>query len=942
MITELDALLQTLPSDDHARLAELASADLPALIEHLKSEADRHWRIDPTVSLCYAHALITIGELTQTPATAALGLMAKGDALRYLDQIEEAWEMLGQAGELYRSVDDQVGWARTRIGRLGICTETNQVATALEDAEHARHIFKAYQDDEKLLRLEINTALVLNYLGRYQEALIAYQQALTSATALGDIAQPRLVLIYNNMAYAYRGLGDLREAQAHYERALELMTARGETRGTLLVNIDLADLALAQGQYKKALRMMENLYAQLGADHPSERRHVQTHLIECYLMVNRFSEARDLAYELLETYQNKNTYERAITLLRRATAETALHALPAAESALDQAEALLQQLNAEPWLGMVSLKRAQNAFAAGDMHRAAALSAQAIEQFNAQRQLGNRLSTGLIAGQIALKQGEYENARRQALEIKCAVRASHIPYLEYGADVLLGAIAEQTGKSTKALLHYKAGAKVIERAQRNLILHLHPNYLEDKQEASHGLIRLNIQLGRIEAAFAALERSKSLVWQNYTNQRPPVDRNNPDLQRLETLRHEHYWYYRLAHDLTFRNAAFREQPQVTLSPEQASSEAAVREQEIQAIVQRLSLNSGADQLTETPEILLSEIQAKLDSTSMLLAYYSDGISLWAFNLTQNSLEIVELGAVVKQIDHLLNKLRANIDRALLTHHTSTDATVLNGFLAQILLQLHRLLIAPLRLRDAERVVIVPYGSLHYLPFHLLRSENGYWIEHCELVVLPAASLITRASPKRKPGALALAHSWNNRLKTPLKESTDVVHNLGGRIYAEQAVTRTALNSSPCQVLHLAVHGTHRLDEPDFSFLELGDGPIYFDDLLQHDLSYELVTLSACESGRSQVSAGDELIGLGRGFLFAGAGALLASLWRVDDAFTSALMNAFYKHLGSGLGKAAALRHAQCDLLREYPGLHPGFWGGFELIGSAEPLSHLRS
>lgn len=939
---EIDALLQSLPSGDHARLAELASSDLPSLINHLKSEADRHWRIDPAVSLGYADTLITIGEHTQTPATVALGLMAKGDAFRYLDQLEEAWEVLEQAGELYRSIDDQVGWARTRIGRLGICTEINQVTPALEDAELARYIFTTHHDDEKLLRLEINAALVLNYLGRHQEALTAYQQALTAATMLGEIAQPRLALIYNNMAYAYRGLGNLGQAQAYYERAFELMAARGETRGALLVNIDLADIALAQGQYKKALRMLENLYARLGADHPSERRHVQTHLIECYLMVNRFQEARELAHELLDASQSKNTFERAITLLRRATAETALHDLPAAETALDQAENLLQQLHADPWIGMVSLNRAQVAFAASDMERAAALSAQAIQQFDAQKQVGNCATAGLIAGQIALKQGNYERARKQALSIKCAVQTSHIPHLEYGANVLLGAIAEQTGRSAKALRYYKAGAKAIERAQRNLILHLHPNYLEDKQEASHGLIRLNIQLGRTEAAFAALERSKSLVWQSYINQRPLIDRNNPDLQRLETLRHEHYWYYRLAHDLTFRDAAFREQSQNTPSPEQAAAEAAVREQAIQAIVQRLSLNTGADELAETPEILLSEVQSKLDNASILLAYYSDGVSLWAFKLTQDSLELVELGAIVKRIDQLLNKLQANIDRALLTSHESTDANILNDFLAQVLLQLHKLLIAPLQLQDAERVVIVPYGSLHYLPFHLLRSEKGYWIEHCELAVLPAASLITRTSPEREPGALALAHSWNNRLKTPLREATDVVSKLGGQVYDEQAVTRTTLDANPRQVLHLAVHGTYRLDEPDFSFLELGDGPIYFDDLLQHDLSYELVTLSACESGRSQVSAGDELIGLGRGFLFAGAGALLASLWRVDDAFTSALMDAFYKHLGSGLSKASALRHAQCELLNDHPGLHPAFWGGFELIGNTEPLSHLRS
>ena len=150
--------------------------------------------------------------------------------------------------------------------------------------------------------------------------------------------------------------------------------------------------------------------------------------------------------------------------------------------------------------------------------------------------------------------------------------------------------------------------------------------------------------------------------------------------------------------------------------------------------------------------------------------------------------------------------------------------------------------------------------------------------------------------------------------------------------------RAALHASPGQILHIAAHGEHRLDQPDLSYIQLADGQLYSDDVLQHDLSYELVTLSACETGRGQVAPGDELIGIGRGFLYAGAGALLTSLWRVPDDVAMHLMAQVYRALRDGASKAAALREAQRALLAADPQRHPAFWGAFQLVGDARPLT----
>lgn len=161
---------------------------------------------------------------------------------------------------------------------------------------------------------------------------------------------------------------------------------------------------------------------------------------------------------------------------------------------------------------------------------------------------------------------------------------------------------------------------------------------------------------------------------------------------------------------------------------------------------------------------------------------------------------------------------------------------------------------------------------------------------------------------------------------------------GGPMYAEEESTRARLERQPTQILHIAAHGECRLDQPDLSYVQLADGQLYTDDLLQLDLSYELVTVSACETGRAKIAARDELIGLGRGFLYAGAGALLLSLWQVADASAFRFMERVYRTLQSGGTKAAAVREAQCSMLGEDTGLHPAYWGAFQLVGNADPLS----
>ena len=157
-------------------------------------------------------------------------------------------------------------------------------------------------------------------------------------------------------------------------------------------------------------------------------------------------------------------------------------------------------------------------------------------------------------------------------------------------------------------------------------------------------------------------------------------------------------------------------------------------------------------------------------------------------------------------------------------------------------------------------------------------------------------------------------------------------NIGGeaRLGREATVATLQEEVPRCDVLHLACHGLFRADNPMFSSLKLGDGWLTAADALSLDLPGILVTLSACESGRSEVIGGDEVIGLTRAFLGAGAATLVVSLWLVQDETTAALMEDWYGRMGDGIGRAAALRAAQLAVKEQHP--HPYYWAPFVLIG----------
>ena len=155
---------------------------------------------------------------------------------------------------------------------------------------------------------------------------------------------------------------------------------------------------------------------------------------------------------------------------------------------------------------------------------------------------------------------------------------------------------------------------------------------------------------------------------------------------------------------------------------------------------------------------------------------------------------------------------------------------------------------------------------------------------------------------------------------------------------EQAtITETSSVAQKSRILHIAAHGDFRADNPLFSGLALADGWLTTLDIFNMRLRTSLVTLSACQTGRSVIGGGDELLGLTRAFLGAGTASLVSTLWAVEDKSTAQLMQNFYAELTVGKSKVASLQKAQLGMLASSAYRHPYFWAPFYLAGDAGHL-----
>lgn len=249
------------------------------------------------------------------------------------------------------------------------------------------------------------------------------------------------------------------------------------------------------------------------------------------------------------------------------------------------------------------------------------------------------------------------------------------------------------------------------------------------------------------------------------------------------------------------------------------------------------------------------------------------------------------------------------------------------------------------IEHVERLLIVPHRELHRIPFSALwfegpreSPERIYFCQYFTHSVLPSASVLpiylNLARPQFQIGHSRVIANPSNDLPGAEEEGKTVATKLGVDPLMHSQATRDALlmQESNLSVVHVASHGTFNGSDPLLSGVEMADGRVTAEDIMESELKTGLLTLSGCVTGLAKREPGDELIGLSRAAASAGIPSVITSLWKVFDDSSNYFFAYFYDALMKGASKDFAMIAAQQALMQHKEFEHPVYWSPFILLG----------
>ncbi len=471
-------------------------------------------------------------------------------------------------------------------------------------------------------------------------------------------------------------------------------------------------------------------------------------------------------------------------------------------------------------------------------------------------------------------------------------------------------IAVKEGQDPLAENLLRTSVTVIERQRASIGTEAgRIGFVGDKQACYQELIALLIRTGHPQDAFAFVERAKGRALVDLLASEKRLART-PDL------------------DVALARLGQADQELTAIPDPDGTSTRGI------AVTLRSDLAAKAPELASlviVPEVSAAALQARLAPDETLLEYYATGNRWVAFLVTRDDLAAVPLPAA--DLKGSVLRLR----QALTDPGQRQDP-------APAIAELSRQILDPVLARiRTQKLIIVPHGILHYVPFCALGSLEAPLLERFSLRMLPSATVLGLLKPAKPiENALILGNPdlGNPALDLPFTQEEGVALARilpRATLRLRKEATAEALQGGRYGIIHLAAHGSFDEARPLESALFLASTPrtpgaLKVADLYRLDLDADLVTLSACDTALSQVSSGDDVVGFTRGLLYAGSRAILSSLWKVDDEATRDLMVDFYTQLPA-LGKPAALRHAQLAVRARHP--HPFYWAAFMITGNAQ-------
>ena len=535
--------------------------------------------------------------------------------------------------------------------------------------------------------------------------------------------------------------------------------------------------------------------------------------------------------------------------------------------------------------------------------------------------LSNQFNTApyrACCAKAAFRSSQWSGSERLYQQVLADPNVRHQGDMYWDSAHHMGMLRERRGDLQGAKRYYVQAVAAIESTRSSIQSDMTKmSFVGGDRSAVYGrLVGLLVRMGDIAAAFGYVERAKSRALVDllvgHTIGRTDAERNAAD-DYSRRLAERHARASRAQ-----RGPSVRAPSDTELTSVQS--------------VQTLSLR---------------HVQNMLPADVTLLEYYSteNGVYIWAISKGSAKCKFVSVERD-KLTDMVLAHRKAlvggdnirgfgGVRRSVAARPPSVPDT------------LYAVLIGPVRGAIRTRIIgIVPHGVLHYIPFCSLHDGQRYLVQDFAAFRAPSATVLQHAYRKGEqglaPGMVAFGNPDLGDPKKDLKFAEEEVRRIvaqrpRAQHYTRRAASETRFRQEASQrygIVHIACHGIFDSSSPLDSALLLArdgqnDGRLTAIELFNIQLGAQLVTLSACQTGLAKITPGDDLVGLTRGFIFAGASTIVASLWSVDDRATSVLMERFYQNL-KRYPKAEALRQAQLATMRQFA--HPGYWAAFTLTG----------
>lgn len=828
-----------------------------------------------------------------------------GWVYRDLHENSDAIACLEEASESYRDIGDRSGEGAALNSLGGVWIRLRENREALPLIEQAVGI--ATKIGDKLIIAESlnNLGIVLKRLGKTDEAIEAYTRARECYEELGD---PRnLARIDSNIGILLLQQGKLQSATDYLSEAAEIWHKAGQLGQAAIALTALGDVRKRQGRFDEALYHLEKALSlrRQAEDREGEARTLNF-LGTTHLLLREFERARDLYVKALAVFEEIGiAHDQAVTLvnLGRLHLETGdpqgardLHrqALPLIARSDDQT------LEASNFYGMARALHDLGDFEAARHHLERSLDT--VE--------GLRVET-----------------RSEGLRIAFFATRQH--YYELYVDILMH-------------LQDEAGAFAAAEKRRARAL------LEALGEQVDGI--------RQHASPELLERESALQ----------AELNDLERRRVVRLR-----------DRTSDEGEITE-----ISKKQRAT--IVELETVRGKLQRELVRPRPSSLAEI-QALLAPGRFLGTGGPLLLVYSLGDERSFLWRVSHN-----ELKSFILPPRREIEEMAVEAHR-LLTSRDPGDEQIRAGVLADV----SETLLGPVasELHD-QRLLIVAEGALLQLPFAALPGPPGmesapdYLVRRHETVYLPSVSLlravweqlIDRYPAHRQLAIFAdpvyvgrdssvdesgpgdeckdkdlqsslRALSWFGPLPHTRDEADAILQIARGDVtpaLGYEATKKRVLQGElgHYKILHFATHGMIHREQPELSGLVLSlfdeqgkslDGFLRLHEIYNLNLSAEMVVLSACQTGAGHNVRGEGILGLTRGFMYAGAPRLVVSLWSVADLGTAELMKRFYWNLLEGNAPPAlALRAAQRSMLMEEEWGHPYYWAGFVFQGAWWP------